>query len=224
MVLPGGCGDELAVDLPVRAARPVLDALEAGARRRIGMLDPQRIALATLDHGHHALAFVEAELARAGAVVVRIAARCRASRGCAVERQGHALLRHEAQAAVLESNHAQVRRTHRQADAVVGIAAEIVRAGSSQCRPIRLVQPSGWVRSAWRCVAPCLLLAAAKRLPWLRLPGDGLRRRRHAAGRPKCQQQQRARRRRESDCACQRPRRNQRSISGRVKRAQVGRP
>src|SRR5688500_487560 len=70
-----GVGDELAVELPVTTTRPILELAEVDPGRCIGVLDPERIAIATPDHGGDAVAFVETDRARAALVGVDLQGR-----------------------------------------------------------------------------------------------------------------------------------------------------
>src|SRR5688500_14863069 len=62
--LARGMRQEARCNAPLRRRRPVVEADEAGAGFGVGMLDPQRMAIAALDHHGNTLALVEADRAR----------------------------------------------------------------------------------------------------------------------------------------------------------------
>jgi hypothetical protein len=178
------------------------------------MADAQRVALAAADHRGHALARVEADATRPLRRVVGAQHRGAAQR-LSVELQARIAVGHEADARRPEVDHAELARPHVQADAVVAVAADVVRAGFDPVQADQRGPAIGRQQFLPALRAPCGLVAlegrprgtlgGARRLRrgWFARAGDG---------------------RRQRDAEHQRPRRNHRSISARSKRAQVGRP
>ena len=209
-------GDEARRHLPVTPAVPVLQAGEAQATVGIRVLDPQCQAAATRNHRGQSLALVEGN--HAGALCVRIAAQCTAQRSRAVD--GDRGIGHEAGGAVADGEHAEVCRPHLQANAIVGIAAHAVR---TWVQPMHADQAGPTIRlgQLGQALRAPGLLDLLERGIGRRIAG-GLRR--IGCGGFAMTGRCRTQARQHDHHPHQRPRRNHRSISARLKRVQVGRP
>ena len=211
-------GDEVRRQLPVAPTQPIVQASELEPAFRIRMLDPQCQPPAALDHAGKPLALVEVDHARAGGILVD--AQCH-STTLRFPVDVHLDIRREAHALVAHAEHAEVFRSHRKANAVVRVAADPMRA---RIQPVQADQAGPAVRAieiddAFR--PPQVLLARERlglglclRRQFL-LCRSGRRLRAGRQGQDRCQQQ---------GHEVQRPRRNHRSISARLKRVHVGRP
>ena len=216
--------NELALDLPRRIGRPVIEAGEMAAARRIGVLHAQRVTIAALDDRRVPLSSSKPITLGppASASVFNVVA---GLQRLAIQRRARRLVRHEPHRLAADVDHAQVPRPHRQVDAVAASAADVMGARIDPMQPDQARPAIGLeqvVRGACRA-RPFPLRrtrGAAASTAWCRLPRLRRvgRRAQHAAVQAATRIATRP------SASSQRPRRNHLSISPRRNARQVGRP